>query len=208
MQRSKLRNLFLKKTTEKNRNYHVKQRSLCVTLLRKNKREFFGNLNETDLCDNKKFWGVVKPLLSNKVVHNEKITLVEDDKIVENDKNTASILNEFFSNIIATLGMPQCSETEPVNHNISDPLTKAIMKYRFHPSIVAIKKNCNSGLSFSFSQVERDKIMKEINDLKTNKATQSTDIPTKLIKEILIFLEILFLEIIIIAFLILIFQTL
>ena len=70
-----------------------------------------------------------------------------------------------------------------MSHNIGDPLMKAIMKYRFHPSIVAIKKNCNSGLSFSFSQVERHEIMKEINNLKTNKATQSTDIPTKLIKE-------------------------
>ena len=47
------------------------------------------------MCDNKKFWGVVKPLLSNKVVFNERITLVEDDKIIENDKNTASILNSF-----------------------------------------------------------------------------------------------------------------
>ena len=62
-------------------------------------------------------------------------------------------------------------------------MMKAIMKYRFHPSIVAIKKNCNSGLSFSFSQTERDEIMKEIKNLKTNKATQSTDIPTKIIKE-------------------------
>ena len=41
------------------------------------------------------FGGVVKPLLSNKVVYNERITLVEDDKIIENDKNTASILNSF-----------------------------------------------------------------------------------------------------------------
>ena len=48
------------------------------------------------------------------------------------------------------------------------------MKYRFHPSIVAIKKNCNSGSSFTFSQVERDEIMKEIDNLKTNKVTQST----------------------------------
>ena len=141
MQRSKLRNLFLKKRTEENRNNYVKQRNLCVTLLRKSKREFFGSLNETHLCDNKKFWGVVKPLLSNKVVYNERITLVEDDKIIENDKNTASILNEFFSNIITTLGIPQYNETEPVSHNIGDPLMKAIMKYRFHPSIVAIKKN-------------------------------------------------------------------
>ena len=60
---------------------------------------------------------------------------------------------------------------------------KAIIKYRLHPSIIAIKEKCVSSFSFSFSQVERDEIIKEINNLKTNKATQSTDIPTKLIKE-------------------------
>ena len=38
-------------------------KGICVTLLRKSKREFFGSLNETHLCDNKKFLGVVKPLL-------------------------------------------------------------------------------------------------------------------------------------------------
>ena len=57
-----------------------------------------------------------------------------------------------------------------MSHNIDDPLMKAIMKYSFHPSIVAIKKICNLGLSFSFSQVESHEIMKEINNLKTNKA--------------------------------------
>ena len=38
-------------------------------------------------------------------------------------------------------------------------------------------------MSFSFSQVERDEIMKEINNLKTNKTTRSTDISTKCIKK-------------------------
>ena len=102
-------------------------------------------------------------------------------------------MNEFFSNIITTLGIPQNHETEPVSHITGDPLMKAIMKYRFHPSIVAIRKNCNSGSLFSFSQVERHDIMKEINNLRTNKATQRTDIPTNLLRKILIFLEILFL---------------
>ena len=46
---------------------------------------------------------------------------------------------------------------------------KEIMKYRSHPSIIAIKENCSSGLSFRFSQV--------------NKATQNTYIPTILIKK-------------------------
>ena len=143
-------------------------------------REFYGNLNEKKLCDIKKFWGAVKPTLSNKVASNEKITLVEQDNIVENDKKAATFLNDFFSNIITNLGIPQYIEGEPVSQNIDDPLMKAIIKYRFHPSIIAINQKCVSSFSFSFSQVEGDEIIKNIKNLKTNKATQSADIPTKL----------------------------
>ena len=57
MQRSKLRKLFLKKRIVENRNNYVKQRNLCVTLLRKSKREFCQSLNEICLCDNKKSFG-------------------------------------------------------------------------------------------------------------------------------------------------------
>ena len=72
---------------------------------------------------------------------------------------------------------------EPVSDNIRDPLMKAIINYRLHPSIIVIKEICNSDLSFSFSQVERDEIMKQTDNLKTNKVTQSTNIHTKLIKK-------------------------
>ena len=40
MQRSKLRNLFLKKRTEENRNNYVKQRNLCVHFCEKVKESF------------------------------------------------------------------------------------------------------------------------------------------------------------------------
>ena len=40
MQRSKLRNLLLKKRTEEKRNNYVKQKNLCVTLSRKSKETF------------------------------------------------------------------------------------------------------------------------------------------------------------------------
>ena len=102
---------------------------------------------------------------------------------MENDKKAATVMNVFFSNIITNLGIPQYIEGEPVSKNIDDPSMKAIIKYRLHPSIIAIKEKCVSSFSFSFSQVERDEIIKEINNLKTNKATQSTDIPTKFIIE-------------------------
>ena len=153
MVRSKLRNVFPKNKTEENRSNYSKQRSLCVTLLQKSKREYFGNLNEKKLYDNKTFWSVVKPLLSNKVVSNEKIILVENDKIVENDKKSATVLNNFFSNIIKSLGIPQYKDAERVGQNISDPVLKVIIKYRSHPSIKAIKEQCNTNLYFSFSQI-------------------------------------------------------
>ena len=174
MSRSKFRNIFLKNRTEENRRNYSKQRNLCVALLRKSKREYFGNLDEKKICDNKKFWSVVKPLLSNKVVSNEKITLIENN-IIENDEKTAAVLNNFFSNVITSLNIPQYNETEPVSQNMNDPLIAAIIKYRFHPSIIAIKDKCNSDLHFNFSFVEYDEIMKEINNLKTSKATQNTD---------------------------------
>ena len=44
--------------------------------INKSPRKIYGNLNEKKLCINKKFWGAVKPVLSNKVVSNEKSLLL------------------------------------------------------------------------------------------------------------------------------------
>ena len=60
--RTRLRNKFLKNRTESNRVSYNKQRNFCVSLLRKAKKDYYGNLNEKDVIDNKKFWKTVKPL--------------------------------------------------------------------------------------------------------------------------------------------------
>ena len=62
-------------------------------------------------------------------------------------------------------------------------MIKAIVKYRAYPSIIAIKENCTSKSNFNFSFFEKVDILKEIKMLQSNKATQNTDIPTKLIKD-------------------------
>ena len=46
-----------------------------------------------------------------------------------------------------------------------------------------MKKNCTSKSNFNFSFVEKVDIMKEIKMLQSNKTTQNTDIPTKLVKD-------------------------
>ena len=72
---------------------------------------------------------------------------------------------------------------DPISENINDPLLKAFARYRNHPSIVAIKKFCSSKSHFSFKNVQKEETLKELNNLNINKATQNTDILTKIIKE-------------------------
>ena len=66
MERTRLRNTFLKNLTVANKLAYTKQRNFCVLLLRKLKRGYFANLKEKNITDNKKFWRTVKPFLSNK----------------------------------------------------------------------------------------------------------------------------------------------
>ena len=73
MNRSELRNKFLKTRNEKSRRRFNRQRNLCASLLRKTKRSFYGKLNHKVVSDNRKFWKSVGPLFSEKAFHKESI---------------------------------------------------------------------------------------------------------------------------------------
>ena len=59
-------------------------------------------------------------MLSNKFVYSEKITLVNDEKTIANDKEIADVLNDFFSNIIKNLNTPQKNHTDSIIENVRD----------------------------------------------------------------------------------------
>ena len=80
MLRARLKNIFLKNRSEESKINYNKQRNLCVTLLRKGKREYYQNLGVENVCNTKNFWKIVKPVLSNKIMSSEKVTLVEGTK--------------------------------------------------------------------------------------------------------------------------------
>ena len=71
------------------------------------------------------------------------------------------------------------------NTNTSDdPLDKIISKYKNHLGMYCINKQMtNSELSFTFQPVTKNQISNFIKFLNDKRAVQSTDIPTKLIKE-------------------------
>ena len=183
MKRSNLRNKYLKSRSEEDRQRFRKQINLCVSLLRKTKKSYYSNLDDKNVIDNRKFLKALKAMLPNKFVNNEKITLVGNEKITTNDKEIAKVLNDFFSNIIKTLNIPKKDHTDSIVENVRDPTLKAILKYRKHPSILAIKRKLKSGPVFTFNHITKEDVIKEINNLDASKASQEDDIPTKIIKE-------------------------
>ena len=141
MKRSRLRNKFLKSKSEADKKNYVKQRNYCVSLLRRTKKEYYGNLDPRKIADNRTFWRTVKPFLSNKSVENEKIILVEKEEILTKDNSVAKVLNNFFSNIVS----------HPLAKEVNDPTLRAIMKYRNHPGVLTILDKYKNNPIFAFS---------------------------------------------------------
>ena len=71
MTRAWLRNKFFRERSEENKKKNSKQRNYCVSLLRKPKSDYFGNLNDKNINDNRTFWKTIKPFLSDKVTTNK-----------------------------------------------------------------------------------------------------------------------------------------
>ena len=180
--RTQLRNRYLRKRSYQNKRIYTKQRNFCVSLLRKTKKKHYANLNHKDIADNKQFWRTVKLLISDKSKSNEKITLVEDNRTISEDKDNAELLHSFFSNAVRNLKIPEFSDSNSLVENTPHPIFKAILKYKNHPSIIPIK-NTRNGPSFYFCGVSVNDVFKEIKTLRARKATQITYIPVKILKE-------------------------
>ena len=88
----------------------------------------------------------------------------------QHEKN-AELLNLFFSSAVKNLKIPELSDTSPLAERLSDPVRKAILKYK------------NRYSHFHFNEVGVEEVYQEIRKLSTRKSVQSTDIPTRVPKE-------------------------
>ena len=84
--------------------------------------------------------------------------------------------------MVKKLKVPEYENLNSNIENIKDPVFRAILKYKNHPSIIAINEKSKNA-KFSFHEVNNEKIAKEIWRLNKNKASQKSDILIKIIKE-------------------------
>ena len=94
MKRLKLRNNYLKNITDASRMLYKKQKNYCVSLLRKSKTNYYANLDEKNVSNNKLFWKLIKPSLSDKSCVKVQINLVEKSEILKTDLETAEVALE------------------------------------------------------------------------------------------------------------------
>ena len=135
MTRSRLLNKFRQDRTISSHVAYKKQRSICVKLLLKTKKDFFDNLDVKRVTDNKQFWKTVKSCLTDKTLKGGRVTLIENEKVVSDEKELVKNFNEYFSNIVPNLDI-QRPPSIILHH---DPVLNAIKKFDNHPSILELK---------------------------------------------------------------------
>ena len=136
-------------------------------------------MNVNRITDNNKFWRVVTPNFSNKIVGTNRLVLRDGGKTISDTEKVADTFNKFFVNIGKTLKIDKDKQFLVETNDVFDPVLKAIKKYSAHPSILRIKEKMNNNV-FSFQKVTYEEILNEINGSDTSKSTQTEDTPFKI----------------------------
>ena len=135
------------------------------------------------MSDNKLYWKVIKPSLSNKSCVKDQINLVEKGEILKTNLETAKVLNTFFKNKKKIIEINQYSNFDALIINVEDPNLRAILRYKDHPSILAIQNKYKNRNKFAFEKTVLASMEKETRNLKIIKASQISDISTRILTE-------------------------
>ena len=127
------------------------------------------------ITDNKHFWKTIESNFTGKILKDEKIVLVEDDKVITAETNLAKIFKDHFENIVKAFILNVLV--------IRDPVVNAIKNFSQHPSILKIKENTDSSACFLFHTGSKEDLLYQLNSLDPTKATQKCHILTNFIKK-------------------------
>ena len=96
MTRTRPLNKLRKFNCPENQLTYKRQRNYCFKLLKRSKMDSCNNVNVKKVTNNKHFWKTIKPNFTDEILKDEKIILVEDDKVVTAETNLAKITLKIF----------------------------------------------------------------------------------------------------------------
>ena len=119
--------------------------------MRLKKRKSYESLELSKITDNKTFRKTVSPLFSNNsYLTSCRITLLENRAILSAEAKVADTFNEFFSNVVKELKIEKDDKLLTDVLEETNPVLKAIKKYKNHPSILRIKSSFKHPKVFLF----------------------------------------------------------
>ena len=184
MHRTKLKKRYYKNPTDGNKTAYKKHRNFCVSLVKKEKKNYYNKLDLKIFDDNRKFWQGIKPLFSDKTKQKCNITIIENGNVTTEKKEVAEILNNYFIDAVQNLEIERLNSDE--NHIIhpedtNDVIDDIVKKYKSHPSILKIKENVKLETKFKFNDITEDEIYSKITKIDPKKASMENDIPAKIL---------------------------
>ena len=146
-----------------------KQRNKCCALRKKASKQHFKTATEAGLLSHRAFCNLIKPFLSNKGgLAGSDISLVKNNRIVTEDRESVQIFNDHYINIVEKFsGIKPCKIADTLSTDDNRQIIGLILdKYKDHPSISAINQNSTSNfISFSFHEVEVCQVRKQLKSL-------------------------------------------
>ena len=182
MKRSELESRYYKTRLMSDKEIYKKQKNFVSKLYKKERKNYYKNLDLKIFTDNKKFWKNIKPFFSDKGPRTRKITLVNNDVILSGDQEVAESLNLFFKNAVKSLSIKENIDLLTPIDEFNDPIDIAIQKFKVHPSVLKIREKVQHA-PFSFEKVELSDVEREFQNLNVKKATTFNNIPTKVLKQ-------------------------
>ena len=168
---------YLKCRSHKNWYEFKKQRNLVNKLKRTSMKFYFDKNCNVQSSNKTNFWGVVRPFITEKNKSScSRISLYENDSLINDQFDVSNVFNEFFTNVSKDL----CESDTVKNMSTS----QVIDHYSTHPSVEVIRNHVgDTDQTFQFEEVSHESVFMKLKDLQTNKACGFDGIPAKFLKK-------------------------
>ena len=161
MKRSRLKNKANKSSKQEDRRLYNIQRNKVSKLNNKLKKTYFKEKlrKENNVKD---FWNYCKPYFTNKgICSDDRIILVENNKILNKDSDISKTFNNCFVNITQDLGIFDWTDDSSDRLNIFTQVS-SVSNYS---SIQMIKDKYQNSFNFRFELVSTDQVIKSIDEI-------------------------------------------
>ena len=162
MRRNQLHTKWTKTCKDQDKVTFKNQRKLVSELLKKAKKNYYNNLDDKDVLDNKKFWNQIKSSFTDKVIIKNKITLVDGNNLITDDQEQTEIFKNFFGEVINNLDIQENRLLLNEEGEDQGEIGNIISKFKYHPSILEIKKRVSINDIFNFKQVSEEEVYQQV----------------------------------------------